>query len=89
VLNGLKRGLRALFERLESLLERFFGPALNPLPQLGTLGWFLFWIVAASGIYVYVFFDTGVTQDWESLDDLTRKQWFYGGLKRTQQRYCL
>ena len=87
-MNGLKRGLRVLFERLESLLERFFGPSLNPLPQLGTLGWFLFWIVAASGIYVYAFFDTGVTQAWESLDELTRGQWYLGGLMRSLHRYA-
>ncbi|HET7204040.1 MAG TPA: cytochrome b N-terminal domain-containing protein [Steroidobacteraceae bacterium] len=87
-MNGLKRALRALFDRLENLLERVFGPRLNPLPQLGTLGWFLFWIVAATGIYVYVFFDTGVTQAWESLDRLTREQWYLGGLMRSLHRYA-
>jgi ferredoxin/coenzyme F420-reducing hydrogenase delta subunit/cytochrome b len=87
-LNGLKRVLRGLFDRLENLLERAFGPRLNPLPQLGTLGWFLFWIVAATGIYVYVFFDTGVTQAWESLDQLTREQWYLGGLMRSLHRYA-
>ena len=36
--------------------------------HLGSLGWFLFWIVAVTGIYIYVFFDTGVTQAYASLE---------------------
>jgi len=84
----LKRLLRAGFDRLEAALERAFGPRLNPLTQLGTLGWFLFWIVTASGIYVYIFFDTGVTQAWESLERITHTQWFAGGLMRSLHRYA-
>jgi hypothetical protein len=72
--NALKRALRALILPVESALETVFGPRLNPFTQLGTLGWFLFWIVTVSGIYVYMFFDTGLTQAWESLETLSREQ---------------
>jgi ferredoxin/coenzyme F420-reducing hydrogenase delta subunit len=84
----LKRILHAAFQRLEAASETVFGPRLNPLPQLGTLGWFLFWIVTVSGIYVYIFFDTGVTQAWESLERLSRDQWFAGGVMRSLHRYA-
>ena len=57
----LKSALRSLFLRLEQVCEKFFGPGLNPFVHLGSLGWFLFWIVTVTGIYIYVFFDTGVT----------------------------
>jgi ferredoxin/coenzyme F420-reducing hydrogenase delta subunit len=87
-LNELKGALRWLFLRVEAGLGAVFGPRLNPIVQLGTLGWFLFWIVTASGIYVYVFFDTGVTQAWESLDRLSREQWYLGGLMRSLHRYA-
>jgi quinol-cytochrome oxidoreductase complex cytochrome b subunit len=87
-LDALKRGLRAVFLRLEAALEAVFGPRHNPLTQLGTLGWFLFWIVTVSGIYVYIFFDTGVTQAWESLDKLSREQWYLGGVMRSLHRYA-
>jgi ferredoxin/coenzyme F420-reducing hydrogenase delta subunit len=87
-LRALKHGLRAIFLRVEAALEAAFGPRLNPLTQLGTLGWFLFWIVTVSGIYVYVFFDTGVTQAWESLERLSRDQWYAGGLMRSLHRYA-
>ncbi len=87
-MNALKRLLRACFLPLESACEAAFGPRMNPITQLGTLGWFLFWIVTASGIYVYAFFDTGVTQAWQSLEDLSRGQWWLGGIMRSLHRYA-
>jgi ferredoxin/coenzyme F420-reducing hydrogenase delta subunit len=44
--------------------------------------------VTASGIYIYVFFDTGVTQAWESLESLSRDQWYLGGVIRSLHRYA-
>jgi ferredoxin/coenzyme F420-reducing hydrogenase delta subunit len=85
---ALKGALRWLFLQLEAGLGAVFGPRLNPIIQLGTLGWFLFWIVTASGIYVYIFFDTGLTQAWESLEKLSREQWYLGGLMRSLHRYA-
>ncbi|NJD33048.1 MAG: hydrogenase iron-sulfur subunit [Gammaproteobacteria bacterium] len=84
----MKRALRWLFERVEAGFAAVFGQRLNPIPQLGSLGWFLFWIVTVSGIYVYVFFDTGLTQAWESLERLSRDQWYLGGLMRSLHRYA-
>lgn len=87
-MNALKGALRWFFQRIEVALGAVFGPRLNPIVQLGTLGWFLFWIVTASGIYVYIFFDTGLTQAWESLEKLSREQWYLGGLMRSLHRYA-
>ena len=87
-MNALKRLLNAGFLRLEAQLGHVFGQRCNPLVHLGSLGWFLFWIVTASGIYVYIFFDTGVTQAWESLDRMAREQWYAGGLMRGLHRYA-
>jgi ferredoxin/coenzyme F420-reducing hydrogenase delta subunit len=84
----LQSALRKLLERLSDLFEHAFGPAANPLNQLGALGWFFFWIVAASGIYLYVFFDTGVTQAYESVEALTHEQWWAGGIMRSLHRYA-
>ena len=53
--------LRGAFDVAERGLDRLFGSQANPLAQLGALGYFLFWIVAASGFYVFALFDTGVT----------------------------
>ena len=54
-------------------------PAWNPLGHLGTLGWFFYWIVIVSGIYLYIFFDTGINQAYESLEYITNVQWYAGG----------
>ena len=58
-----------------------------PWHHLGALGFFLFWIVAASGIYVYAFFDTSVAGAHASLERLTREQWWLGGVMRSLHRY--
>jgi len=84
----LKRVLRAAFGALEALCARVFPAAWNPLQQLGALGWFLFWIITASGIYLYVFFDTGVTRAYESLEAITHAQWWAGGVLRSLHRYA-
>lgn len=84
----LKRLLRVLFERLEHAGNAAFTPAWNPFSQLGTLGWFFFWIVAASGVYLFAFFDTGVTQAWKSLEVITHEHFVVGGVMRSFHRYA-
>lgn len=65
-----------------------FGPGGNPLSQLGALGFYAYWIVAVSGIYVYLFFDTGITAAYDSLEYLTVEQWYLGGVMRSLHRYA-
>lgn len=84
----LKNIMRQGFERIDNLFDSFFDGRNNPLHQLGALGWFFYWIVAASGIYLYVFFDTGVTQAYESVQRLTHAQWYAGGIMRSLHRYA-
>ena len=84
----VQRGLRWGFERVEAVLDRIFGAAWNPLYQLGALGFFYYWVVAVSGIYVYIFFDTGTTEAYESVEYLTVDQWYLGGVMRSLHRYA-
>lgn len=83
-----KRLARAGFERVESLFDAIFTPIWNPLYCLGALGWFFYWIVAVSGIYLYAFFDSGVTQAYESVEYMTHVQWYAGGVMRSLHRYA-
>ena len=83
-----KRWLGAAFGALDELCSRAFTPAWNPMLQLGALGWFFFWIVAVSGIYLYVFFDTGITRAYDSVDSLTHAQPWAGGVMRSLHRYA-
>jgi quinol-cytochrome oxidoreductase complex cytochrome b subunit/Fe-S-cluster-containing hydrogenase component 2/coenzyme F420-reducing hydrogenase delta subunit len=87
-MSRLRAGLRFAFERLEALLGLAFPPAWNPLYHLGALGFFCYWIVAVSGIYLYVFFDTGVAAAYGSVEALTQGQWYAGGVMRSLHRYA-
>lgn len=86
--DAVRSVLKSGFEFAERGADRIFGPRLNPLGQLGALGFFLFWIVAASGIYLFIFFDTGVTDAYVSIESITHAQWFAGGIMRSFHRYA-
>ena len=85
---SVKSALRGALERVESGFDAAFTPALNPLYHLGALGWFFYWIVAATGIYLYVFFDTGVEEAYASIERITHVQWYAGGIMRSLHRYA-
>jgi ferredoxin/coenzyme F420-reducing hydrogenase delta subunit len=85
---SLRNWVRAPFDGLDALCARAFPPVWNPLAQLGAIGWFLFWIVVVSGVYLYVFFDTGVTGTWGSIERITHDQWWAGGVMRSFHRYA-
>ncbi len=87
-MTGPRRVARAAFESVENGFDRAFGPTWNPLHQLGALGWFFYWITIVSGIYLYIFFDTGISQAYESLEYLTHVQWYAGGVMRSLHRYA-
>lgn len=87
-MTSFRRWLRRGFERLEGLTERVFTPAWNPLHNLGALGFFFYWIVAVSGIYLFIFFDTSVVLTYQSVEYLTVEQWYLGGVMRSFHRYA-
>jgi quinol-cytochrome oxidoreductase complex cytochrome b subunit/coenzyme F420-reducing hydrogenase delta subunit len=85
---GLRTIARVAVESVENQFDRVFTPAWNPLYQLGTLGWFFYWIVIVSGIYLYIFFDTGIADAYASLEYITNVQWYAGGVMRSLHRYA-
>jgi len=58
---------------------------LAPWRHLGALGFALFWVLAASGIYLYIRFDTSVAGAYGSISDL---EWWFGGILRSMHRYA-
>jgi len=85
---GARALLRRGFDRAERGLDHAFGSDWNPLAHLGPLGWLLFWIVAATGIYLFIFFDTGVTAAYSSVEWLSTNHWWHAGLARSLHRYA-
>jgi len=76
------------FVAAERGLDAPFGARANPLRNLGTLAFFLFWVLAATGIYLFVYFDTSVEGAYASIEALTTKQWWLGGVVRSVHRYA-
>ncbi len=84
----LQRPLRLGFQWVEGWFDRIFGPAWNPFYNLGALGFFYFWIVAVSGVYVFILYDTGTTEAYDSIEYMTYEQWYLGGVMRSLHRYA-
>ncbi len=71
---------------LEARLDGAFGAA-NPLRHLGALAFWLFWIVAVTGIWLYVFLDTSVAGAWRSVEAISAQPLWFGRLVRGLHRY--
>ena len=84
----LQHALQWLFMRADDLFNKAFGDRQNPLYHLGAISFFLFWIVLVSGLYLYAFFETGVADAYASVEALTHKQWYLGGIMRSLHRYA-
>ncbi len=86
MIKKLQSLLRWAFLRAEALFNAAFGDKLNPLYQIGATTFFLFWIVTASGLYLYAFFETSVAGAYSSVEALTHGH--LGGIVRSLHRYA-
>ena len=88
MLKLLQRAGRWPYLSIERVFNHAFGEENNPLYHLGAITYFLFWIVLATGLYLYIFFDTGVEEAYDSVQRLTVAQWYLGGVIRSLHRYA-
>ncbi len=84
IINPLKRTYLAL----ESWFNFSFGTDWNPLYHLGTLSFFLFWIILVSGIYLFIPFHGSLDGAWASVEYMTHEQWYAAGIMRSLHRYA-
>jgi NAD(P)H-flavin reductase/ferredoxin/quinol-cytochrome oxidoreductase complex cytochrome b subunit len=84
----LQATLQGAFMRIEALFNAAFGERLNPLYHLGAISFWLFWLIAGSGLYLYPFFETGLAGAHASVEALTHRQWYAGGVLRSVHRYA-
>lgn len=80
--------LQWLFLRAEGLFNAAFGDRINPFYHLGAITFFLFWVVGGTGLYVYIFFETGLSEAYSSVVSLSQDQWYAGGIMRSIHRYA-
>jgi NAD(P)H-flavin reductase/quinol-cytochrome oxidoreductase complex cytochrome b subunit len=88
MLRTIQRIGQAVFLRVEAVFNLAFGERLNPLYYLGPISYYMVWVVVASGLYLYAFFETSVTGAYASVARLTHEQWYFGGVIRSLHRYC-
>ncbi len=79
---------RRAFLFADGLANAIFGSKWNPLYHLGTMAFFFFYIVLASGIYIYIFYDTSVVDAYTSVEYMTHEQWYLAGVMRSLHRYA-
>jgi CDP-4-dehydro-6-deoxyglucose reductase len=84
----LQQILRWLFMRVENVFNVAFGDKLNPFYHLGTISFWQFWLLVGSGLYLYIFADTGVHDAFDSVERITHNQWWAGGILRSIHRYA-
>ena len=75
------------WQRCEDRLD-LLSPWLNPLRHLGSIAMLMFWVLLASGVYLYAAIDTSVSGAYASIDRLSREQWWLGGILRSVHRYA-
>lgn len=88
MLRRLQAAGQWLFLHAERVLNRAFGERCNPLYYLGAISYGMFWVVVASGFYIYVFYETGVDTTYASVERITHGQWYLGGVLRSVHRYA-
>ncbi|HEX7218687.1 MAG TPA: cytochrome b N-terminal domain-containing protein [Burkholderiales bacterium] len=80
--------LQWCFFRVEGVFNLAFGEKLNPLYYIGPISYYLMWLIVASGLYLYAFFETSVTGASASVEALTHGQPWAGGVLRSIHRYA-
>jgi NAD(P)H-flavin reductase/ferredoxin len=88
VIKFIHRTGQKIFLQVENVLNFIFGPTLNPFYYLGAISYWMFWIIVVSGFYIYAFYDTGVNDAFNSVEQLTHRQWYLGGIMRSLHRYA-
>ncbi len=84
LINPVKRAYLAL----ESWFNISFGTEWNPLYHLGTLSFFLFWVILVSGIYLFIPFHGSLDGAHASVEYMTHDQWYAAGIMRSLHRYA-
>ena len=60
----------------------------NVMYNLGALSFYFFWIVAVTGVYLFIFFETSINGAWQSVVSITEDQFLVGSLMRSLHRYA-
>src|SRR5574340_82694 len=78
----------SLWLRLEKVLNLLTTSAYNPFYYVGAISIFFLWIIFITGIYLFVCYSISAAGAYNSVQYLTVKQWYLGGVIRRLHRYA-
>ncbi len=70
------------------MLSRYLPKEVNPLYNLGALSFYLFWIVAVTGLYLFIFFETSIASAYQSIESISNGQFYVGSIMRSLHKYA-
>jgi quinol-cytochrome oxidoreductase complex cytochrome b subunit/coenzyme F420-reducing hydrogenase delta subunit len=77
-----------MFIRIGKWISWIFPDDWNPIDNLGALSFYLFWIVAITGVYLFVFFETSIDGAWHSVEWISNEQYYIGSIFRGVHRFA-
>jgi quinol-cytochrome oxidoreductase complex cytochrome b subunit/coenzyme F420-reducing hydrogenase delta subunit len=83
----LNRFSRSVLYFIEARFNSVFGQH-NPFYHLGDLGFYFFFIMLATGTYLFFYYEPTVSGSFDALAYLTNEQWYLGGVMRSLHRYA-
>jgi quinol-cytochrome oxidoreductase complex cytochrome b subunit/coenzyme F420-reducing hydrogenase delta subunit len=76
------------FLLIEKHAGRLFRPGGTPFYFLGALSFFFFWLLLITGAYLLIFYRLDIDKAYDSIQGLTDRQPYLGGLIRSLHRYA-
>ena len=85
--------LSGVFNRLRFSVENLIQKGIsargeNPSYLLGAIAFFFFWILLATGVYLFFVYKLNIDGAYDSIENLSRKQPWWGGVIRSLHRYA-
>jgi len=73
---------------MERQVNRFTAPDYNPFYCLGAMGILFLWVILVSGLYLFLFYGISAKGAYASVEYLSVRQWYLGGVMRSLHRYA-
>lgn len=73
---------------LEKVLNDVTTSPYNPFYYLGAICIFFLWIIVVTGIYLFIFYSISASDAFASVESITVRQWYLGGVMRSVHRYA-
>lgn len=85
---GIMHKMHRGWSWIELGMNKIFTPKYNPMYWLGSICFFMTWILVATGLYLFLFYDISARLAYLSVEHLTNEQWYLGGIIRSVHRYA-